>query len=500
MRNKLLLLITIIITLFIGINVEAKTEIGKCNYYGLDGTMSVTIYSDHNKIDYSASKAGYSSSNVPYLNDEQQNRLQIDKICYKVLGVKNGLFANNTYALRDNTSDIPENCSDHIYYLDSVSSEMKDPKTEPLLDGTSPAPVSLTECIYKTDRFYFKIDSNGNTSFLNTSGAWNSVALTTSDYRSAIKIYDVMANNGDDVNLKVKKRNDLNFLISMDGTCSDDLYYNYDSESGNFRLYTLSYGAGWGTKANRQTGEPKINSSTSLENPSTSSDSCIYDYIYDLKLSGEDVTFMISRSATDTINTFKVKYKGEYGSGKLADLYGTTASGIKVEYSRNGIPDNTLFTIDYSLWKYITDNMDSNKCLNLKNMPTLTAIKDLDSINVVVISAKPSEEHRYNSELDPTKAGEQAEYTCEGLIGENVLNFLTVVFHLIQIVGPIIALVLGMYDLFMAMVNGEDDAKKKALKKLKGRIIAAVLLLILPYVLDILLHLVGRDASNCIPH
>lgn len=115
----------------------------------------------------------------------------------------------------------------------------------------------------------------------------------------------------------------------------------------------------------------------------------------------------------------------------------------------------------------------------------------------------PSDGHEtselHYSEIEPNDPG-STEYTCEGLIGENVLNFLTVIFGLIRIVGPILALVLGMYDLFMAMVNGEDDAKKKALKKLKGRIIAAVLLLILPYILDILLHLVDKAGTNCIPH
>ncbi len=109
-----------------------------------------------------------------------------------------------------------------------------------------------------------------------------------------------------------------------------------------------------------------------------------------------------------------------------------------------------------------------------------------------------SSELHYSS-LEKTKPGE-TEYDCAGLIGPNVLSFLDVVFKLIRIVGPIIALLLGMYDLFMAMVNGEEDAKKKAIKKLKGRIIAAVLLLVLPYILDILLNLINRVGSNCVPH
>ena len=67
-----------------------------------------------------------------------------------------------------------------------------------------------------------------------------------------------------------------------------------------------------------------------------------------------------------------------------------------------------------------------------------------------------------------------------------------------MIIGPIIALVYGMYDLFIAMAKGEEDDKKKAFKKLKGRLIASVLLLVLPYVIRILLTFIGKGDSACL--
>src|SRR5574344_558118 len=89
--------------------------------------------------------------------------------------------------------------------------------------------------------------------------------------------------------------------------------------------------------------------------------------------------------------------------------------------------------------------------------------------------------------------------TCEDLLGPNVLNLLKTIFKMIQIIGPIIALGLGMYDILMALANGEDDAKKKAFKKLGRRIAAAVLLLLLPYIVDFILSLIpGISGSNCL--
>ena len=102
-----------------------------------------------------------------------------------------------------------------------------------------------------------------------------------------------------------------------------------------------------------------------------------------------------------------------------------------------------------------------------------------------------------SSSLDDTNAG-TPDYDCGSLIGPNVLAFIQLILNLVMIIGPIIAMTLGMYDIFMAMAKGEDDDKKKAFKKLKYRIIATVLLLILPYIIKTLLTIVGKGDSMCL--
>ena len=94
--------------------------------------------------------------------------------------------------------------------------------------------------------------------------------------------------------------------------------------------------------------------------------------------------------------------------------------------------------------------------------------------------------------------GEKVDNTCEGLIGKNTLELLKVVRNIIMTVGPILAAVLGTYDMLQAMASGEDDAKKKAMKKFKGRLIAAVLLLLAPYIIYLLLQISNKAGKDCI--
>lgn len=99
--------------------------------------------------------------------------------------------------------------------------------------------------------------------------------------------------------------------------------------------------------------------------------------------------------------------------------------------------------------------------------------------------------------LNPSDWGDDIA-TCEELIGPNVIEFIKSARNLIMVVGPIIALVLSAYELVLAVASGEDDAKKKAFKKVRGRVIAAVLLLIVPYIITLVLNIVNNQFGNCL--
>jgi hypothetical protein len=67
-----------------------------------------------------------------------------------------------------------------------------------------------------------------------------------------------------------------------------------------------------------------------------------------------------------------------------------------------------------------------------------------------------------------------------------------------MIVGPIIAVVLGTYELITAMAAGDDDAKKKGLKRFQNRLIAVALLLLVPYIVKLILNIAGKGGSDCL--
>ena len=87
---------------------------------------------------------------------------------------------------------------------------------------------------------------------------------------------------------------------------------------------------------------------------------------------------------------------------------------------------------------------------------------------------------------------------CQGLLGPNTLAFLKQAMNVIMIVGPIIAVVLGTYELITAMAAGDDDAKKKGIKKFQNRLIAVALLLLVPYIVKLILNIAGKGGSDCL--
>lgn len=86
---------------------------------------------------------------------------------------------------------------------------------------------------------------------------------------------------------------------------------------------------------------------------------------------------------------------------------------------------------------------------------------------------------------------------CE-ILGTEFYEYLRAIFFWIQIFGPILALVLSMLDIAMAVAASDEDAKKKAIKKTPTRFIAAIILLLVPYLVEFILALVDDiNGTTC---
>lgn len=80
---------------------------------------------------------------------------------------------------------------------------------------------------------------------------------------------------------------------------------------------------------------------------------------------------------------------------------------------------------------------------------------------------------------------------CNGL--EAVVSVVKFILKIIQWVVPIILIVLGTIDLVKAVVAGKDDDIKKHQQTLIKRIIAAVIVFLIPMLVSILMGWIGNS-------
>lgn len=88
---------------------------------------------------------------------------------------------------------------------------------------------------------------------------------------------------------------------------------------------------------------------------------------------------------------------------------------------------------------------------------------------------------------------------CKSLLGAKTLEYLKNIFTMIQVVGVVLAVVLGMTDFIGALLSGENDSNKKSFKKFMIRVAMAAVLLIVPALLKMLFSTFGiSGAGFCI--
>ena len=91
-----------------------------------------------------------------------------------------------------------------------------------------------------------------------------------------------------------------------------------------------------------------------------------------------------------------------------------------------------------------------------------------------------------------------AEKKCEGVLSGEFTEFLKDAFGLMKIAGPILVIIMTTIDLIKAVASGgKDDLPKLGTKTVK-RLIYAVLLFVIPSLLDWTFKLFGiYDLSTC---
>lgn len=83
--------------------------------------------------------------------------------------------------------------------------------------------------------------------------------------------------------------------------------------------------------------------------------------------------------------------------------------------------------------------------------------------------------------------------SCEDAVSQPVATFFVDLFNMIKWIALALALVLGMLDFFKAITGSKDDELSKSAQKFGKRLIAVVVLFILPYILEWILDISGID-------
>ena len=79
-----------------------------------------------------------------------------------------------------------------------------------------------------------------------------------------------------------------------------------------------------------------------------------------------------------------------------------------------------------------------------------------------------------------------------------VMGIVKLIMKVICIIVPIALIVLGTLDLFKAVTAGKDEEIKKKQKALITRLIAGVLVFLVPTIVTVLFNLLGYDSwKNC---
>lgn len=87
-------------------------------------------------------------------------------------------------------------------------------------------------------------------------------------------------------------------------------------------------------------------------------------------------------------------------------------------------------------------------------------------------------------------------WSCEQLLGDEVIDIIDMVFLIIRIATPIILIVLTMVDYSKAIAGGEEELKA-ATNKFMKRAIAAIAIFLAPTVINFLMDITGISDGSC---
>ena len=94
-------------------------------------------------------------------------------------------------------------------------------------------------------------------------------------------------------------------------------------------------------------------------------------------------------------------------------------------------------------------------------------------------------------------SGNTEEVSCDALLPEEVQKIFKDVLNIVKFVGPILVIILTIFDLIKASVSGDPGEMKKVSSKFIKRLVAAILLFFIPILIGIIFDFFDLTAPDC---
>lgn len=158
------------------------------------------------------------------------------------------------------------------------------------------------------------------------------------------------------------------------------------------------------------------------------------------------------------------------GNGQTVGAHGGDADGKPGDSSGNEV-SVIQNSVHDSIWQYVYRNTKNGGCIYVTPDPNFW-------------------DQLFNSDT---------EYVCGGIISDRFATLLGQIYKTITTLAVVVVIVLGALDFFKATSSDDADAMKKSWSKFIKRLIAAILLAILPVVLEFIFGIFGFETmKNCL--
>lgn len=157
---------------------------------------------------------------------------------------------------------------------------------------------------------------------------------------------------------------------------------------------------------------------------------------------------------------------------EISDKYGSVITSIENQFTKS----SDMISCAY-------EKFENQEGLTPQEQEEIAVAREASDIQRAVVI---NELARLSANFD----NDLSDLDCSVILDDEIIEWMSTAFLFVQIGGAVAAVVLGMLDFSKAAASSEADAMKKAGQKFFKRILAVMLLLLLPAIIEFLLGLI----------